>query len=130
MSGEVLVPDGLRGPALRAWYLAAWDDVVALQGRYARLRATIRPGWWTRAEERETLAALALWRRALDLEDPQFGEPAERARRAWELLRQLPAIAQHLASQPGTRGSFEPERERTAFDSWLAALPDSGSAPC
>jgi hypothetical protein len=128
----MLVPNGLTGPALRAWYLAAWDDTLALQSRYASLRAAIRPGWWTRAEECETLAALALWRHALDLEDPQFGEPAERARRAWELLRQLPAIAQHLASQPGTRGSFEPERERAAFDAWLAELrdPDSEAEPC
>ena len=43
-----------------------WGAIVALHGRYPRLLAALKDGWWSDEAHTETLCALAVWRAEID----------------------------------------------------------------
>jgi hypothetical protein len=48
------------------WRAEMWGQIVALHGRYPRILAHLKDGWWTDEAHTETLCALAVWRSELD----------------------------------------------------------------
>jgi hypothetical protein len=55
------------------WRKWMWGSIVALHGRYPRLLAYLKDGWWNDSAHLETLAALVVWRDWIDVaaDDPR-----------------------------------------------------------
>ncbi len=96
--------------------------VCKLHARYAQLQGRIRAAWWERDGEIELLAALCAQRALLDAR----ARSPESAADQLGFLLALPAIAEHLTQSHGA-GSFDPERDRPAFQEWLQRQVDVAS---
>lgn len=57
-----------------AWRQRMWGSIVALHGRYPKVLAHLKDGWWEDTSHVETLCALVVWRDWIDVaaNDPRF----------------------------------------------------------
>ena len=101
---------GLGPEARWAWFDRLWSDVCSLRERY---RLAIRSGWWADQLQVEFLAALAAWVDRYD--SGEWDDPPGKL----ALLFDLERIA---ASLRDGRDPFDPQRDRSQFEAYLALL--------
>jgi len=98
----------------RTWFDGLWIDVCRLRERYM---LPIRTYWWENPVQVETLAALAAWVERYD--SCEWDDPPGKL----ALLYDLEKVATMLRDG---NDPFYPDRDRPAFDRFVAALSGDG----
>ena len=100
-------PEDLPEQRRSEWLNQLHGAAEALLERYPDdLDGRIRAGWWERPAERELIAALCSLRDHLD--DNRHGDAADRARAEISFNRDLPALAERLATASREARAWRP----------------------
>lgn len=96
-----------------AWFEDLWLDVCRLRERYL---LPVRSRWWESPIQVEALAALSSWVERYD--SGEWDDPPGKLALLYDLERVAALLREGDAP-------FSPERERPAFDAFLASLGGS-----